>query len=57
MALQHIVGPLSTVLADTRSTFGILKLQDLVRRVKQYASDVYWPWVRDEILQPLARST
>ncbi|KAB8202246.1 hypothetical protein BDV34DRAFT_237096 [Aspergillus parasiticus] len=53
----HIIGPISSVLADTRSTYGILKLRDLDSRVKQYALDVYWPWVRDEILQPLSMHT
>ncbi|KAB8263114.1 hypothetical protein BDV32DRAFT_136177 [Aspergillus pseudonomiae] len=50
----HVVGPISSVRADTRSTYGILKLRDLDSRVRQYALDVYWLWVRDEILQPLA---
>ncbi|KAE8150278.1 hypothetical protein BDV25DRAFT_172276 [Aspergillus avenaceus] len=50
----HIVGPISSVLVDTRSTYGILKLRDLEHRVNEYALSVYWPWIRTEILQPLA---
>ncbi|KAE8152048.1 hypothetical protein BDV25DRAFT_77883 [Aspergillus avenaceus] len=51
---SHVVGPITSVLADTRSTYGILKVCDLMSRTKTYATEVFWPWIRDEILQPLA---
>ncbi|KAE8407142.1 hypothetical protein BDV37DRAFT_280398 [Aspergillus pseudonomiae] len=50
----HVIGPISSVLVDTRSTYGILKLCDLERRVKEYAVREYWPWIRKEVLYPLA---
>ncbi|KAJ0417623.1 hypothetical protein BJY00DRAFT_289284 [Aspergillus carlsbadensis] len=50
----HVVGPVNAVVTDTRTIYGILKVRDLIKRVAEYASQVYWPWIRDEILQPLA---
>ncbi|KAE8351284.1 hypothetical protein BDV28DRAFT_137442 [Aspergillus coremiiformis] len=50
----HVVGPISSVLVDTRSTYGILKLRDLEHRVNEYAISEYWPWIRKEVLYPLA---
>ncbi|KAL3477471.1 hypothetical protein BJX99DRAFT_269872 [Aspergillus californicus] len=50
----HVVGPISAIVTDTRTIFGILKVRDLVKRVAEYAVQVYWPWIRDEILYPLA---
>ncbi|KAE8380472.1 hypothetical protein BDV26DRAFT_279535 [Aspergillus bertholletiae] len=41
----YVVGPISSVLVDTRSTYGILKLCDLERRVKEYTVSEYWPWI------------
>lgn len=54
LLLQHVIGPISMVQADTRTTYGILKLYDLGKRITQFAEEEYWPWIRNEILQPLA---
>ncbi|KZF19849.1 hypothetical protein L228DRAFT_250275 [Xylona heveae TC161] len=50
----RVLGPIDALSANSRSIYGIIKLRDLHRRVNRYATDVYWPWVRDEILRPLA---
>ncbi|KAL4935708.1 hypothetical protein BDV06DRAFT_217228 [Aspergillus oleicola] len=39
----HIISPVSTIITDTWTIYGILKVRDLVRRVAEYAIQVYWP--------------
>ncbi|KAJ5249497.1 hypothetical protein N7524_011813 [Penicillium chrysogenum] len=51
----YIDGPIESVAASTRSYYGIFKLMDLVHRASMYAEEVYWPWMRDEILSPVTR--
>ncbi|KAI9035299.1 uncharacterized protein KD926_003772 [Aspergillus affinis] len=51
----YIDGPIESVAASTRSYYGIFKLMDLVHRASKYAEEVYWPWMRDEILGPVNR--
>ncbi|KAL2810106.1 hypothetical protein BJX63DRAFT_444876 [Aspergillus granulosus] len=50
----HVAGPISAIISDTRTIYGILKVRDLIKRVAEYATQIYWPWIRDEILHTLA---
>ena len=40
---------------DTSDYLGIFKLLDLLRRVEEYGRDVYWRWLKEHILVPLAK--
>jgi hypothetical protein len=51
--LKYVEGPIESLTASTRTYYGIFKLLDLISRVSQYAGDVYWPWLRDDILEPM----
>ncbi|KAE8153589.1 hypothetical protein BDV25DRAFT_21724 [Aspergillus avenaceus] len=48
----YVDGPIESLGASTRTYYGIFKLVDLVQRLSEYARDVYWPWMRSEILNP-----
>ncbi|KAK4962222.1 hypothetical protein LTR66_012763, partial [Elasticomyces elasticus] len=52
----YLDGPIESVAASTRSYYGVFKLIDLVHRASLYAEEVYWPWMRDEILSPITRT-
>ena len=54
MYRQQIVGPMTIVSASTASLYDVFKLLRLVETIKiEYGHDVYWPWLKDDILQPL----
>lgn len=48
----NVVGPWRPAAADTRDVYGVFKLLRLVKRTAEFASDEYWPWLKDEILTP-----
>ncbi|KAL3439937.1 hypothetical protein BJX65DRAFT_315282 [Aspergillus insuetus] len=50
----YVDGPVESLSASTRTYYGIFKLIDLVRRLSSYAEEVYWPWMKSEILTPPA---
>jgi len=51
--IKYVEGPIESLTASTRTYYGIFKILDLICRVSQYAGDVYWPWLRDKILEPM----
>lgn len=51
--LKYVEGPIESLTASTRTYYGIFKLLDLICRVSQHAENVYWPWLRDKILEPM----
>ena len=52
--VQYIEGPIETIAVSTRSYYGIFKVLDLVGRAARYAEEVYWPWLHNDVLAPLA---
>lgn len=49
----RMVGPLIGLSASTASMHDIFKLLALVESAKVYARDVYWPWLKKPVLEPL----
>ena len=41
-------------MGDTLSFQGVLQLFHVLRRIKVWGDEVYWPWLRDNILIPIA---
>ncbi|KAK3064660.1 hypothetical protein LTS18_005166 [Coniosporium uncinatum] len=52
----RVLGPIDALAANSRSYYGIFKVADLVKRVAVYGQEVYWPWLRDDILKPMVPS-
>ncbi|KAF7857328.1 hypothetical protein EAF04_009569 [Stromatinia cepivora] len=48
----YVVGPWRVAAADTRDVYGVFKLLRLVGKADEFASKVYWPWLKDEVLTP-----
>lgn len=38
---------------STKTYLGVFTLLNLLRRVEEYGRSTYWPWLRDEVLDPL----
>ena len=49
-----IIGPITGANGDTRTIEGVFKLIKLVKVVKQYGQDLYWPWLKHELLDVLS---
>jgi hypothetical protein len=50
MVIQTVLGPWRILNAGTGSHAEILVLLALIRRVGKWVRDVYWPWLRENIL-------
>lgn len=49
-----IIGPISGARGDTETIEGVLKLIKLVKVVKQYGQDLYWPWLKHDLIDVLS---
>lgn len=49
-----IIGPITGANGDTRTIEGVFKLIKLVKVVKQYGQDLYWPWLKHELIDVLS---
>lgn len=50
----EIIGPITGANGDTRTIEGVFKLINLVKVVKQYGQDMYWPWLKHELIDVLS---
>ncbi|PLB51607.1 hypothetical protein P170DRAFT_422603 [Aspergillus steynii IBT 23096] len=46
----YVDGPVESLSASTRTYYGIFKLINLVHKLSLYAEEVYWPWMKSDIL-------
>lgn len=49
----NIFGPFPRISASTRTLYEIFKLLALMERVKQWAKERHWKWLRENVLMPL----
>ena len=49
-----IIGPITGANGDTRTIEGVFKLIKLVKVVKQYGQDLYWPWLKHKLIDILS---
>lgn len=42
------------VIGDTLSVNGIFQILCVIDRIKSWGEDVYWPWLKDNVLLPLS---
>jgi len=52
---QFVVGPWRDLVADTRDIVGIFRVFWLLKMAIEYATETFWPWLRKDILEPLAK--
>ncbi|KAL4741738.1 hypothetical protein BDV11DRAFT_167873 [Aspergillus similis] len=50
----YIDGPVESLSASTRTYYGIFKLISLIHKLSLYAKEVYWPWMKSDILLPIS---
>ncbi|KAM5432718.1 hypothetical protein MferCBS31731_007432 [Microsporum ferrugineum] len=48
-----LYGPMG--MGDTLTSKGVLELSSVLQEMKAWGLSVYWPWLRDTILKPLAK--
>lgn len=49
------MGPWSSMKAGTASYVELFTLLDLVKRVGAWLREVYWLWLREEMLRPIGK--
>jgi len=52
---QFVIGPWRDLVADTRDIVGIFRVFWLLKMAIEYATETFWPWLRKDILEPLAK--
>ncbi|KAL2818922.1 hypothetical protein BJX63DRAFT_47949 [Aspergillus granulosus] len=48
----YVDGPIESLSASTRTYYGIFKLIELIHMLSLYAQEVYWPWMKSDIIRP-----
>ncbi|KAF7596012.1 hypothetical protein BBP40_003792 [Aspergillus hancockii] len=51
--MLYILGPWRVAAADARDVYGAFTLLKLLRRASEYAATNYWPWLKQNGLEPL----